>query len=50
LVAAVPAVGDVPSLYTLAAVVALLWIMVAYETSSYGEERTLLRGRAAQGS
>jgi low temperature requirement protein LtrA len=50
LVAAVPAVGDVPSLYTLAGVVALLWIMVAYETSSYGEERTLLRGRAAQGS
>ena len=50
LVAAVPAVADVPSLYTLAGVVALLWIMVAYETSSYGEARTRVRGHAAHGS
>ena len=46
LLAAVPAVRDVPSLATLAGVAALLWIMVAYETSSYGEERTRLRGEA----
>lgn len=50
LVAAVPAVGEVPSLATLAGVVAVLWIMVAYETSSYGEARAQLRGHAAQGS
>jgi len=50
LVAAVPAVGDVPSLATLAGVVALMWIMVAYETSSYGEARTRVRGQAAHGS
>ncbi|HEX6336059.1 MAG TPA: low temperature requirement protein A [Jiangellaceae bacterium] len=50
LVAAVPAVGDIPSLATLAGVVALMWIMVAYETSSYGEARTRLRGHAAHGS
>lgn len=50
LLAAVPAVGDVPSLAALAGVVALVWIMVAYETSSYGEARTRLRGHAAHGS
>jgi low temperature requirement protein LtrA len=50
LVAAVPAVGDVPSLAALAGVVGLMWILVAYETSSYGEARTRLRGNAAHGS
>ncbi|HSJ61014.1 MAG TPA: low temperature requirement protein A [Jiangellaceae bacterium] len=50
LVAAVPAVGDVPSLATLVGVVALMWIMVAYETSRYGEARTRLRGHAEHGS
>jgi low temperature requirement protein LtrA len=50
LVAAVPAVGDVPSLAALAGVVGLMWILVAYETSSYGEARTRLRGKAAHGS
>ncbi|HEX6233197.1 MAG TPA: low temperature requirement protein A [Jiangellaceae bacterium] len=50
LVATVPAVADVPSLYTLAGVVALLWIMVVYETSSYGEARTRVRGHAAHAS
>lgn len=47
LLGAVPAVRDVPSLATLAGVAVLLWIMVAYETSSYGESRTRLRGEAA---
>jgi low temperature requirement protein LtrA len=50
LLAAVPAVGDVPSLAALAGVVGLMWILVAYETSSYGEARTRLRGHAAHGS
>jgi low temperature requirement protein LtrA len=50
LLAAVPAVGDVPSLAALAGVVGLMWILVAYETSSYGEARTRLRGNAAHGS
>ena len=50
LVAAIPAIGDVPSLIVLAGVVALSWIMVAYETSSYGEARTRLRGHADHGS
>jgi low temperature requirement protein LtrA len=47
LLAAVPAVRDVPSLATLGGVAALLWIMVAYETFTYGEERTRVRGQAA---
>ncbi|HEX6329359.1 MAG TPA: low temperature requirement protein A [Jiangellaceae bacterium] len=50
LVGAVPVISDVPSLMVLAGVVALLWIMVAYETSSYGEARTRLRGHAKHGS
>ena len=49
LLAAVPFVRDVPSLATLAGVTVLLWIMVAYETSTYGEERARLRHHAAHG-
>lgn len=38
-----PVATSVPSLATLAGITVLLWVMVAYETSSYGEARTRVR-------
>jgi low temperature requirement protein LtrA len=43
LLAAWPFVGDVPALATLAAVTVALWLMIAYEHSTYDERRYQLR-------
>jgi len=43
LAALVPVGRELPSLVTLGGVTALMWVLIAYETSSYGEARTRLR-------
>ena len=49
LFAAVPLATEVPALVTVAAVGALLWAMIAFETRGYGEGRLKLRAEAAGG-
>jgi hypothetical protein len=43
LVALVPAATELPALATLAIATTLLWILIAIETSGYGEDRTRVR-------
>ena len=49
LLAAVPLAVEVPSLVVLAAVAAVLWAMIAFETRSYGEGRARIRAEVARG-
>jgi hypothetical protein len=43
LVALVPVATEIPSIASLAGVTTLLWAMIAYETTTYGESRARLR-------
>ena len=47
LFALVPVVVEIPALAAVAGVTTLVWILIAYETRSYGEGRTRLRREAA---
>jgi low temperature requirement protein LtrA len=49
LLAAVPLATEVDSLAAAAAVAAALWLMIAYETRSYGDARRELRAQVARG-
>jgi low temperature requirement protein LtrA len=43
LLALLPVANDIPALATVAIVTALVWILIAYETRSYGENRARVR-------
>ena len=49
LLAAVPLATEVPALVVLVAVALVLWVMIGFETRSYGEGRTQLRAEFARG-
>jgi low temperature requirement protein LtrA len=49
LLAAVPIAVEVPALAVLAAIAVVLWVMIAWETHSYGEDRARIRAEVARG-
>jgi low temperature requirement protein LtrA len=49
LVAAVPIAVEIPALVSVAAVAAMLWTMIAFETRSYGEKRMEIRADPSSG-
>jgi low temperature requirement protein LtrA len=49
LVAALPLAVEIPAMASVAAVAAILWAMVAWETRIYGESRAQLRAEFARG-